>query len=118
MLATPPHPTYKKAITQSHWQNCQGAHPAAPRSVTIRKISIANSTAVPVSLPLLGHKTVREVQLQVQFTTPAASGTQYALEYTFLLEQSGKWLAVWPAEEYSAYKAGKCYLTPQGPGLY
>jgi hypothetical protein len=112
------HPTYQKAISQSHWQRCQGAHPTAPRSVTIKKISIADSTPVPVNLPLLGPQKVQEVSLQVQFKTPATRGLQLALEYTFWLKQNGKWLAVWPAEEYSALKAGKCYLTPQGPGLY
>jgi hypothetical protein len=112
------HPADQKAVSQSHWQHCQGAHPAAPPSVSIRKVSIANSAPVPVTLPLLGHKTVREVQLQIQFTTPAASGTQYALEYTFLLKQGSKWLAVWLADEYAALKAGRCYQTPQGPGLY
>ena len=112
------HPSFQKGISQSHWQSCKRAHPTAPPSVTIRKISIANSTSLPVRLPLLGQQTVREVQLQIQFTTGAGGGTQYALEYAFLLKQKGKWLAVWPADEYSAYKQGKCYLTPQGPGLY
>jgi hypothetical protein len=58
------------------------------------------------------------VEIAIQFTTPAASGTQYALEYTFWIKQNGKWLAVWPAEEYTAYSSGKCYVTPQGTGLY
>jgi hypothetical protein len=38
--------------------------------------------------------------------------------YTFWLKQGGKWEAVWPSEEYEAYKGGKCYVTPQGPPLY
>ncbi len=112
------HPSYQKGISELRWQNCKRAHPTAPPSVTIRKISIASSAAVPIRLPLLGQQTVQEVQLQIQFTTGTASGTQYALEYAFLIKQKGKWLAVWPAAEYSAYKDGKCYVTPQGPDLF
>ena len=112
------HPSYQKAVSQSHWQNCQGAHPAAPHTVTVTRVDIANYTKLPTKLPLLGNQSVDEIQLQIQFKTPAASGLQYAVEYTFWLKQGSKWTAVWLPDEYSAYKTGKCYITPQGPPLY
>ncbi|MBV8079959.1 MAG: hypothetical protein JO186_06225 [Actinobacteria bacterium] len=112
------HPTYQKAVSQSHWQNCQGAHPAAPKSVTITKVSIADATKLPTKLPLLGTQNIQEIQIQVQFKNPAAQGTQYAVEYTFWLKQGNKWQAVWLPDEFTAYKTGHCYITPQGPPLY
>ena len=112
------HPTYQKAISQSHWRRCQGAHPAAPASVTVTKVAVANAQKLPTNLPLLGHQNIQEIQLQVRFTRRGA-GTQYAIEYTFWLKQGRKWTAVWLAEEYQALKTGKCYLNQLGqPGLY
>jgi hypothetical protein len=37
---------------------------------------------------------------------------------TFWLKDGKNWTAVWPSEEYSAYKSGGCYTTPQGSPLY
>jgi hypothetical protein len=111
------HPSYQKAISQSHWQNCQGSHPAAPPSVKVTRVAVATFNKLPTSLPLLGKQSVEEIQLQIQFQRPGQS-TQYALAYTFWLKQGKKWEAVWLPEEYQAYKSGKCYVTPQGPPLY
>ena len=112
------HPTYAQAVSRSHWNRCQGAHPAAPRSVTVTKVSVAQATELPVSLSLLGRQNVQQIELQVQYRTSAAAGTQLALLYTFWLKEGTTWRAVWLSDEYAAYKAGKCYLTPQGPPLY
>jgi hypothetical protein len=112
------HPSYQEAVSQAHWQRCQGAHPAAPRSVKVTRVDIATFSQLPTSLPLLGKQKIEEIQLQVQFRSPAASGSQYAVEYTFWLKQGNTWHAVWLPDEYSAYKTGKCYITPQGPPLY
>jgi hypothetical protein len=112
------HPAYRDAISQSHWHACQRSHPAAPRSVTITKLAVSKATELPVDLSLLGPRNVQEIELLVQFKTPAAAGTQYAVLYTFWLKRGNKWTAVWLSDEYQAYKAGKCYVTPQGPPLY
>ena len=61
---------------------------------------------------------MQEIQLYVQYTTPALSGPQVAVLYTFWLKQGKTWSAVWLSDEYTAYKAGRCYLTPQGSPLY
>jgi hypothetical protein len=112
------HPAYRRAVSQSHWHRCQRSHPAAPSSVTIRSVAIANVSELPVRLSLLGLRNVQAVELFVEFRTPALAGVQSAFLNTFWLRNGGKWTAVWPSDEYSAYKAGKCYLTPQGPPLY
>jgi hypothetical protein len=111
-------PAYQKAVGRSHWQRCQSAHPAAPRSVKITKVSVSSATELAVRLPVLGSRYVQEVELQVRFTTPAAAGPQYAVVYTFWVEQAKAWTAVWLGDEYAAYKRGGCYVTPQGPPLY
>jgi hypothetical protein len=84
----------------------------------VTKVSVANATELAVNLSLLGRRNVQEIELQVRFTTPAAAGPQLALLYTFWLKEGTTWKAVWLSDEYAAYKAGKCYLTPQGPPLY
>ncbi len=71
-----------------------------------------------MNLSLIGRRNVQEIELQVRFTTPAFAGQQLALLYTFWLKEGTTWRAVWLSDEYQAYKAGKCYLTPQGPPLY
>jgi hypothetical protein len=111
-------PAYQKAVPRSHWQRCQSAHPAAPRSVKITKVSVSSATELAVRLPVLGRRYVQEIELQVRFTTPAATGPQYAVVYTFWTQQGKAWTAVWLGDEYAAYKGGGCYLTPQGPPLY
>ena len=112
------HPTYRQAVSQSHWNRCQGSHPAVPRNVVVTKVSVANATELAVNLSLLGRRNVQEIQLVVRFKTPAAAGPQLALLYTFWLKEGTTWRAVWLSDEYQAYKAGTCYLTPQGPPLY
>ena len=112
------HPSYRQAVSESHWHRCQGSHPAAPRNVTITKVDVAKATELPVRLSLLGRRNVQRIELVVQFKTPAAAGPQLALVYSFWLKQGKAWTAVWPSDEYEAYKAGKCYVTPQGPPLY
>lgn len=112
------HPTYRQAVSRPHWNRCQGSHPAVPRNVVITKVAVANATELAVNLSLLGRRNVQEIELQVGFKTPAAAGPQLALLYTFWLKEGTTWSAVWPSDEYGAYKAGKCYLTPQGPPLY
>jgi hypothetical protein len=112
------HPAYRQAVSQSHWRSCQSSHPAAPRNVTITKVSVASATELPVALSLLGRQNVQQIELVVRFTTPAAAGPQLAIQYTFWLKQGSTWTAVWLSDEYGVYKAGKCYLTPQGPPLY
>jgi hypothetical protein len=112
------HPTYQQSVSQSHWNRCQGSHPAVPRNVVITKVAVASATELAVSLSLLGRRNVQEIELQVGFKTAAAAGPQLALLYTFWLKEGKTWRAVWLTDEYRAYKAGKCYLTPQGPPLY
>jgi hypothetical protein len=112
------HPTYRQAISQSHWNRCQGSHPTVPRSVVVTKVSVANATELAVNLSLLGRRNVQEIELVVRFKTPAAAGPQLAIVYTFWLKEGTTWRAVWLSDEYRAYKAGTCYLTPQGPPLY
>jgi len=111
-------PAYQKAVPRSHWQRCQGSHPAAPRSVKVTKVSVSGATELAVRLPLLGRRYVQEIELQVRFTTPSAASPQYAVLYTFWVEQAKAWTAVWLGDEYAAYKGGGCYVTPQGPPLY
>jgi len=112
------HPAYRRAVSQSHWNRCQGSHPAVPRNVVITKVAVANATELAVNLSLLGRRNVQEIELQVGFKTAAVAGPQLALLYTFWLKEGKTWSAVWLSDEYGAYKAGKCYLTPQGPPLY
>jgi hypothetical protein len=112
------HPTYRQAVSQSRWNRCQSSHPAAPRQVTIVKVSVANATELPVALSLLGLRNVQEIELVVQYKTPGVTGPQLASLDTFWLEQGHTWRAVWPSDEYRSYKAGHCYLTPAGPPLY
>jgi hypothetical protein len=112
------HPTYRQAVSQSKWHTCQSAHPAAPRNVTITNVAVAQATEIPVRLSLLGRRNVQEIELLVRFKTPALAGPQLAILYTFWLKQGRAWTAVWLSDEYAAYKAGKCYVTPQGPPLY
>jgi len=112
------HPSYRQAVSQERWHRCQGAHPAAPRNVTITNVAIARATELPVRLSLLGRRNVQEIELLVRFRTPSLAGPQLAVLYTFWLKQGRAWRAVWLSDEYAAYKAGKCYVTPQGPPLY
>jgi hypothetical protein len=112
------HPTYQKAVSQAHWQACQNHHPAAPRNIKITRVAVAQANELPVDLSLLGHQNVQEIQVYVQYKTPALAESQVAVLYTFWLKQAGKWQAVWLSDEYQAYKSGSCYLTPQGPPLY
>jgi len=112
------HPTYREAVSQSHWHSCQKSHPAAPPNITITKVAVASATEVAVSLSRLGRRNVQDIKLLVQFKTPAAASIQLALLDTFWLKQGKTWTAVWLADEFKSYTAGKCYLTPQGPPLY
>jgi hypothetical protein len=112
------HPAYQQAVSQSRWNKCQGSHPAAPSNVAITKVSVAMATELAVDLSLLGRRNVQEIELQIRFKSPAAAVQQLAIMYTFWLKEGKTWRAVWLSDEYAAYKAGKCYLTPQGPPLY
>jgi len=112
------HPAFQKAVSESQWRKCQSSHPAAPRGVKITNVKVSRATELALGLSLLGHQNVQQIELVVQFTTPAVSGPQLAILYTFWLKQGNKWTAVWLSDEFQSYKAGKCYLTPQGPPLY
>jgi hypothetical protein len=111
-------PSYRQAVSQSHWHRCQRSHPSAPRDVTITNVAVSRATELPVRLSLLGRRNVQEIELLIRFKTPALAGPQLAILYTFWLKQGSKWNAVWLSDEYEAYKAGTCYVTPQGPPLY
>ena len=112
------HPTYRKAVSQSYWRRCQGSHPAAPRGVTVTNVAVSRATELPIRLSLLGRHNVQQIELLIRFKTPAASGPQLAVLDTFWLKDGKTWTAVWLSDEYASYKAGKCYVTPQGPPLY
>jgi len=112
------HPTYQKAVSQSRWQACQHAHPAAPHGITITRVAVAQANQLPVDLALLGRQNVQEIQVFVQYKTPALASPQVAVLYTFWLKQGDTWTAVWLHDEYAAYKSGRCYTTPQGSPLY
>jgi hypothetical protein len=112
------HPAYRQAVPESRWHRCQAAHPAAPRSVTVSKVSVVSATELAVDLSLFGRQNVQDIELLVLFKSSAAAAVERAILYTFWLKQGKTWRAVWPSDEYAAYKAGKCYVTPQGPPLY
>lgn len=112
------HPGYQKAVSESTWQRCQRAHPAAPPNVKITKVAIAQASQLPVDIGLLGRQNVQEIQLYVQYTLPGITQPQVAVLYTFWLKQGSTWTAVWLSDEYAAYKAGRCYQTPAGGTLY
>ena len=102
------HPVYQKAVSEARWRACQRTNPVAAPGVKINKVNVADSRLVPVVLPLLGHKNIREVTLQVLFTSSASNGLQVALEYAYWVKEKGKWVAVWLAPTYSLYKSGQC----------
>ncbi len=108
------HPAYQHAVSQSRWQACQRSHPVAPRSIKITRVAVAQANELPVDLSILGRREVQEIQLYIQYTTPALAGPQVAVLYTFWLKSGKGWTAVWLGDEYAAYKAGKCYVTAQG----
>jgi hypothetical protein len=108
------HPAYQEAISQSRWQACQRSHPTVPRGITITRVAVAQATQVPVELSILGRQNVQEIQLFVQYRTPALAGPQVAVLYTFWLKHGTSWNAVWLGDEYAAYKAGRCYVSAQG----
>jgi hypothetical protein len=112
------HPAYQKAVSESQWRRCQNSHPAAPHGVTITKVKVSRATELALGLSLLGRQNVQQIELVVEFKTPAVSGPQLAVLSTFWLKQGNKWSAVWLSEEFQSYKAGECYLTPVGPPLY
>jgi hypothetical protein len=112
------HPRYQGAIAQVHWQTCQRRHPAAPPTVKLTRVAVAQANELPVQLSLLGRQKVQEIQLSVQYTVPGVKGPQIAVLYTFWLRDGATWRAVWLSDEYAAYKAGRCYETPQGSPLY
>ncbi len=110
-------PTYQSAVSQSRWLACQKQNPVAPPGVTIKSVKVADSTRVPVNLPLLGHQSLRQVSLQVLFSRGGSQ--QIALAYAYWIKNNkGKWVAVWMPPVYAKYKSGGC--DPLGParGLY
>src|SRR5262249_13327314 len=109
---------YRQAVSQSRWHRCQGAHPAAPRNVTITNVAGAQAAEIPVRLSLLGRRDGEEIELLVRFKTPALAGPPAPGPDTFWLQQGRAVGGVWLSDEYASYKAGKCYVTPQGPPLY
>lgn len=111
-------PAYQKAVSQSRWSSCQRAHPLAPSSIKITKVLVANATDLPIDLALVGPQNVQEIELIIGYKTPPAAALRYAVVYAYWLKQGAVWRAVWPSEEYRAYKAGTCYVAPQGGALY
>ncbi len=111
-------PAYQSAVSQSQWEGCQRSHPAAPPSVRITKVAVGSAQEIPIDLSLVGRRNVQEIELLVQYKSSGAAQAQYAVVYTFWLQQGKIWQAVWPGEEYQAYKAGSCYVAPQGSTIY
>lgn len=111
-------PAYQKAVSQSRWSSCQRAHPLAPSSITITKVLVANATDLPIDLALVGPQNVQEIELIIGYKTSPATAQRYAVVYAYWLKQGTVWRAVWPNEEYRAYKAGTCYVASQGGALY
>ena len=111
-------PAYRQAVSHARWQACQRSHPSAPPGVTITRVEVAQATQLPIDLSLLGRQEVQEIELYVQYTTPALRGPQVAIVFTFWLKRGAAWSAVWPSGEYDAYKTGRCYVTPGGSPLY
>jgi hypothetical protein len=112
------HPSYRRAVSQSHWQTCQRSHPVAPTGITITRVAVAQANELPVELSLLGRQKVQEIQLYVQYTTPGLRDPQVAVLSTFWLKQGKAWAAVWLSDEYRAYKAGRCYAAAGASPLY
>jgi hypothetical protein len=111
-------PAYQKAVSQSRWSSCQRAHPVAPSSIKITKVLVANATDLPIDLALVGPQNVQEIELIVGYKTAPETALRYAVVYAYWLKQGAVWRAVWPSVEYRAYKAGTCYVAPQGGALY
>lgn len=111
-------PSYQQAVSHARWTRCRQAHPIAPPDVKITKVTVAAATELAVDLSLLGTRNVQQIELLVQYRSPGAAGPQLAILYTYWLKQAKTWSAVWPSDEYRAYKAGTCYVTPQGSTLY
>jgi hypothetical protein len=111
-------PAYQSAVSQSHWNRCQRSHPAVPASVRITKVEVGSAQELAVDLSLVGRRNVQEIELIVQYEASGSKQAQYAVLYTFWLEQGKIWRAVWLSDEYEAYKSGRCYVSPQGSTIY
>jgi hypothetical protein len=107
-------PAYQNAVSRSRWTSCQRAHPVAPASIRITRVLVANATELPVDLPLIGNRNVQQIELIVGYTDPPSTTLRYAVVYAYWLKQGSVWRAVWPSEEFHAYKAGSCYVAPPG----
>ncbi len=111
-------PAYQSAVSQSRWLACQKQNPVAPPGVNIKSVKVADSTKVPVNLPILGRQDVRTVALQVLFSRGGGS-QQIALAYAYWFKnKDGKWVAVWMPPVYSKYKSGGCDVLGPARGLY
>ena len=112
-------PAYRKAVSQSHWRRCQGSPSGCPARASPSRTSPSRA---PPSFRSGSRcsvaSNVQQIELLIRFKTPAASGPQLAVLDTFWLKDGKTWTAVWLSDEYAAYKASKCYVTPQGPPLY
>jgi hypothetical protein len=111
-------PAYQSAVSQAHWRGCQRSHPAAPPSVKITKIEVGNAQEVAVDLALVGRENIQEIELLVQYKDSGSEQARYAVVYTFWLKQGTVWRAVWLSDEFASYKAGSCYVAPQGSTIY
>ena len=110
-------PMYQTAVPESHWLACQKQNPVAPPGVKINRVRVADSTRVPVNLPLLGTQSVRDVSMQVIFTRGGSQSIALVDAYWFE-NNKGEWVAVWLPSVFAKYKSGGCDVIGPSRGLY
>ena len=110
-------PLYQTAVSESRWLTCQKQNPVAPPGVKINRVRVADSTRVPVNLPLLGNQSVRDISMQVLFSRGGSTSIALVDAYWFK-NPKGKWVAVWLPAVYAKYKSGGCDVIGPARGLY
>ena len=69
-------------------------------------MAVAQASELPVDLSLLGRQNVQEIQVYVQYKTPALTGQQVAILYTFWLKHGRKVDGGLAERRVPAYKSG------------
>ncbi len=104
------HPADQALVSEARFDACQAASRKAAGNVKVTEVTENSTTSATQAVPPIGTAFVYDIRIDVTYAKGSSSGLPNGLTELdlFFIPYKGRWVQVLAANDYNAYKAGRC----------
>lgn len=102
------HPIQRARISRTTWERCKRSKQSDRAEIQVISIRAVDSYNDSAEIPVLGKVTFTAVTVTMRYQHPLLSGIRSVSDTLNWKRYGGRWYGLLTAEQYTAYRAGRC----------